>query len=353
MANVRNSLFSQAPRAERAALLAAYHERVLARLQAIPGVDSAAVTNTLPYAGGALRQGRLRVQGRAEEETQFLLPTTGADVSWDYFEAMRIPLTAGRYFERTDASDNAPVVIVNEVGARALFGERNPIGQMLQWGDTVGPSNPYCRVVGVVGDVKHEGAERDAIELYYPFTQWPVGGGYYVLRTRLDQTAVSRAIRDAVSKEDQNAAIVSIRSMTERIDDALWQRRLWGVLFSVFAALALLLASVGLYGLLSYSVSARAREIGIRLALGATTAGVRALVVRRGMALVLLGLAIGLVLSAGALRTIAHLLVDVAVFDWAIYASVAGCLAAAGLMASLWPAVRASRLDPAQSLRSE
>ena len=357
VANVRNSLFSQATysssRAERAALLAAYHERVLARLHAIPGVDSAAVTNSLPYTGGALRQGRLRVQGRAEEETQFLLPTTGADVSWDYFEAMRIPLTAGRFFERTDASDMAPVVIVNEVGARALFGERNPIGQMVQWGDTVGPSNPYCRVVGVVGDVKHEGAERDAIELYYPFTQWPVAGGYYVLRTHLDQAAISREIRAAVSKEDQNAAIVSIRSMTERIDAALWQRRLWGVLFSAFAALALLLASVGLYGLLSYSVSVRARDIGIRLALGATPAGVRAMVVRRGMALVLLGLAVGLVLSAGAVRTIAHLLVDVAVFDWAIYAPVAGCLAAAGFLASLWPAVRASRLDPAQSLRSE
>ena len=93
MASARNSLFPQAPRAERAALLAAHHERVLARLRGIPGVDSAAVTNSLPYAGGTLRHGRLRVQGQAEEETQFLLPTAGADVSWDYFEAMRIPLT--------------------------------------------------------------------------------------------------------------------------------------------------------------------------------------------------------------------------------------------------------------------
>lgn len=353
IAYVRNNSFSTAPRAERAGLLAGYHERMIERLEAIPGVESAAVTNSLPYGGGDLRHGRLRIQGRAEEETQFLLPTAGADVSWDYFETIGIPLTAGRIFQRTDASDQAPVVIINEVGAKALFGDRNPIGEMVQWGDTVGPANPYCRIVGVVGDVKHHGAERDAIELYYPYTQWPVGGGYYVLRTRLDQSAAAQAIRAAVESTDPNAAIVSIRSMTERIDEALWQRRLWGVLFTVFAALALLLAGVGLYGLLSYGVSERSRDIGIRLALGADPAGVRAMVVRRGMILVLTGLALGLVLSLGALRMIAHLLVDVAAFDWAIYGSVAAALIAAGLAASLWPAIRASRLDPARTLRSE
>ena len=181
VANVRNSMFSRADRAGRAARLAAYHERVLSNLETIPGMRSAAVTNSLPYAGRELRNGRLRVQGRAEEETQFLLPVAGADVSWDYFQAMGIPLRAGRFFEPADRSDGAPVVILNEVGAKALFDDRDPIGRMVQWGDTVGPSNPYCRVVGVVGDVKQSGSERGAIELYYPFTQWPVGGGYYVL----------------------------------------------------------------------------------------------------------------------------------------------------------------------------
>ena len=274
IANVRNNSFSKADRAERAALLASYHQRILDRLQSIPGVRSAAVTNSLPYAGNDLRNGRLRVQGRAEEETQFLLPVAGADVSWDYFQTMGIPLLTGRSFEPTDSSDGAPVVILNEVGAKALFGGENPIGRMVQWGDTVGPSNPYCRVVGMVADVKHSGVERDAIELYYPYTQWPVSGGYYVLRTGLDRAVAAESIRAVVRESDPNATIVWTKSMSERINEALWQRRLWGVLFTVFACLAMLLAAVGLYGLLSYGVSQRRRDIGILLALGAAPSSV-------------------------------------------------------------------------------
>ena len=351
IANVRNNSFSKADRAERAALLASYHQRILDRLQAIPGVRSAAVTNRLPYEGRDLRNGRLRVQGRAEEETQFLLPVAGADVSWDYFQTMGIPLLAGRFFEPTDSSDGAPVVIVNEVGAEALFGGENPIGRMVQWGDTVGPSNPYCRVVGMVADVRHSGVERDAIELYYPYTQWPVSGGYYALRTSLDRAAVAESIRTVVRESDPNGVIVSIKTMSERINEALWQRRLWGVLFTAFACLAMLLAAVGVYGLLSYSVSQRRRDIGILLALGAAPSGVRAMVVRRGMVLVGAGLALGLLLSVGGARLIAHLLVDVAMYDWSTYAAVMAVLVVAGLAASVWPAIRASRLDPAHALR--
>ncbi len=353
VANVRSNSFSRADRAERAALLASYHQRILDRLQSIPGVLGAAVTNSLPYAGRDLRNGRLRVQGRAEEETQFLLPVAGADVSWDYFQTMGIPLLAGRFFEPTDSSDGAPVVILNEVGAKALFGSEDPIRRMVQWGDTVGPSNPYCRVVGMVGDVKHSGVERDAIELYYPYTQWPVSGGYYVLRTGLDPAAAAESVRAVVRESDPNAAIKWVKSMSEHINEALWQRRLWGVLFTVFACLAMLLAAVGLYGWLSYGVSQRRRDIGILLALGAGPSGVRAMVVRQGMVLVGAGLALGLMLSVGGSRLIAHLLVDVGMYDWSIYAVVVAVLVVAGLAASLWPAIRASRLDPARTLRSD
>lgn len=351
VANLRTSSFSTANRAERSALYAARHERMLEALAAVPGVRSVAVTNRLPYAGRRLRNGRLRIQGRSEKETQFLLPVAGADVSTGYFETMGIPLLAGRTFESTDTSQSAPVVILNEVGAQALFGDRDPIGQMLQWGDTVGPSNPYCRVVGVVGDVKHSGVERDAIELYYPFTQWPVASGYYAIRTRLDQAALSESIKSAVRATDSNILIAWIRSMNDRIDEALWQRRLWGVLFSVFAVLAVLLAAVGLYGLLSYEVSQRSRDIGIRLALGAAPGEMRTMVLRQGLKMVALGLAFGLLISLAMVRLIAHLLVDVASFDRAVYAAVAATLAIVGLLSSLWPAIQATRIDAAQLLR--
>lgn len=353
IANVRNNSFSKADRVERAALLASHHKRILDRLQSIPGVRSAALTNSLPYAGSDLRNGRLRVQGRAEEETQFLLPVAGADISWDYFQTMGIALLTGRSFEPTDSSDGAPVVILNEVGAKALFGGENPIGRMVQWGDTVGSSNPYCRVVGMVADVRHSGVERDAIELYYPYTQWPVSGGYYVLRTGLDRAVAAESIRAVVRESDPNGTIVWIKSMNERIDEALWQRRLWGVLFTAFACLAMLLAAVGLYGLLSYGVSQRRRDIGILLALGAAPSSVRAMVVRQGMMIVGAGLALGLLMSVGGSRLVGHLLVDVAVYDWSIYVAVVAALVVEGLAASLWPAIRASRLDPARTLRSD
>ena len=173
------------------------------------------------------------------------------------------------------------------------------------------------------------------------------------MRTSLDRSAAAEAIRTAMGKADPNAAVVWIKSMRERIDEALWQRRLWGVLFSVFAALALSLAVVGLYGLLSYGVSERAHDIGIRLALGAAPGKVRAMVLKEGMTLVVFGLALGLLLSVGALRLIAHLLIDVEAFDGSIYLAVTGALVAAGLAASVWPAIRASRLDPVRTLRSE
>jgi len=146
---------------------------------------------------------------------------------------------------------------------------------------------------------------------------------------------------------------VSIKTMSERINEALWQRRLWGVLFAGFACLAMLLAAVGLYGLLSYRVSQRRRDIGILLALGAAPSGVRAMVVRQGMVLVGAGLVLGLLLSVGGSRLIAHLLFDVGMYDWSTYAAVVAVLVVAGLAASLWPAIRASRLDPARALRTD
>jgi putative ABC transport system permease protein len=353
VARVSNSRFGTGNREERAGLLSRYHEEMQERLGRIPGITQVAVTNALPYSGVQTRQGRLRILGIDDQELQFLLPVAGADVNLDFFQTMEIPLLAGRYFERTDSPEAPPVVILNETAAKALFGDQNPIGRMIQWGDTVGPSNPYCRVVGVVGDVKWEAGEPDTIGLYYPFTQWPVGTAYYLLRTESRFAELGPQVRKVVQASDLNAAVAWIKPMTERIDEALWQRRLWGALFSAFGALAILLAAVGLYGTLAYTVSQRTREICIRLAIGAGPAAVRTAVITHGMKLVLIGIAIGAGLSVAAIRALASLVDGSAIQDWSIYAAVAAVLGLTGLAASAAPAFRASRMDPLRALREE
>lgn len=353
VARVINSNLGSGPRASRAASLSVYHMRVMQELAALPGVTSVAAANSLPYSGGELRQGRLRIQGRSDEELQFLLPIAGADVSLNYFETMKIPLRRGRFFERSDSPDAAPVVILNEDGAKALFGDRDPIGQLVQWGDTVGPSNPYCRVVGVVGNVKQEGSAGKVIALYYPFTQWPIVSAYYLLRANTDQARLNPTVRQTIRAADSNAAIVWIKAMISRIDEALWQRRLWGVLFTVFAGLAITLAGVGLYGLLNYAVIQGTREIGIQLAVGALPSRILLNVIFRGLKLVATGLVAGLIITLASVRVITHLLTDVNPYDWTIYATVIVLLGLVGIAASVWPALRASRVDPVIALRAE
>lgn len=353
VARVGSSLFPKGERAARARLLANFHARIQETLARLPGVQSVAVANGLPYAGTETRNGRVRVQGRSDEELRFLLPVSGSDVHWDFFETMKIPLIRGRYFDYSDSPEAAPVVIINESGAKALFGELDPIGRMMQWGDTVGPSNPYCRVVGVVADVKWEAGLTKSVQVYYPFTQWPVGTAFYVLRTNADLAQIAPQIRSTLQTADSRAALVWVKSMSDRIDEALWQRRLWGAVFAVFASIAVLLASVGLYGVLAYAVSQRTRELGIRMAIGAAPGRVLRMVARDGLKLTALGIAIGAVLSWVAVRLIATLVDSAVLGDWRIYAGVATLLFLTGVAASALPAIRAARLDPLHALRDE
>jgi putative ABC transport system permease protein len=321
------------------------------RLAQIASVKHVAVTNRLPYSGTETRKGRLRILGKSDEEMRFLLPVGSGDVHADFFETMNIGLVRGRYFERSDSPNAPPVVIINETGAKTLFGDQDPIGRMVQWGDIVGPSNPYCRIVGIVRDVKWEAAEQDTIQLYYPFTQWPVGTAYYLLRTDASEKELASQIRRVIQDADHKAAVVWIKSMTGRIDEALWQRRLWGVIFSAFAALAIVLAAVGLYGVLAYLVSQQTREIGIRIAIGAKPVEVSTMVLGRGMKLIFIGIAIGAAASFVAIRLLASLVARVAIQDWTLYAGVAAVVIVAGVVSAAGPALRACRVDPVIALR--
>jgi putative ABC transport system permease protein len=347
--------YAAGTRKEAAAVLYNFHERLLGNLRRIPGVLSAAVTNSLPYAGtqSERTQADIGIKGRASEETKLLAPLSGADVSVDYFRTMRIPLLKGRYFDASDTESSPFVVLINERGAKMFWPNQDPIGQEILWGQLTA-TNPYCRIVGVVGNVKHQAAEADnGVELYYPLSQWPVMNSYYVVRTQGDPENLVSAIRAAIHGTDHNASIDYIKTMERTIDESLWQRRLWSVLFGVFAVLALLLAAVGLYGVMSYSVTQRTREIGIRMALGAQPQGVLGMVLRRGMLLVGAGMLIGAGAALTLTRLIAGLLFGVSAFDPATYAAVAGVLVAVSFLACSIPAIRASRVDPQIALREE
>jgi predicted permease len=336
-----------------AAVMSAMHERVLDAIDALPGVTAAAISNTLPFTGVQVdrRQDTLLVRDRAD--TKVLAPLAGADVSRDYFRAMGIRLVRGRLFDRSDTTASQLVVIINERGARMLWPDRDPIGQEVIWG-APSATNTYCRVVGVVADVRHQSAERDnGIELYYPVTQWLVSGGYYVVRVSGDPDAMAATIRRTIETSEPTLAVAEVKTMAQRVDDSLWQQRLWGVLFSGFALLALALAAVGLYGVMSHTVAQRTREIGIRMALGDRPLRMGRMVVREGMNLVAIGLVVGGVAAFGAGRLIGGLLFGVAPHDAITFATVVVVLIGAALAAIVIPAYRAARVDPIVAMRSE
>jgi putative ABC transport system permease protein len=347
--------FKTGGRSETAAAMAGIHEQTLVRLRALPGVISAGVTSALPFTSAQPERSRvdLRIKGRAEEELKYSEAVTGADVSPGFLDTLGVPLREGRLFDTRDVAESPLVVIINERAARKLFPDRDPIGQELLWG-TPTPQNTYCHVIGVVGDVKHRAAEgSEGIELYYPYSQWPVTIGYYVIRTQTDPLALALSVRQAINVANKDAAIVYVKTMDQLIGESLWQRRLWGVLFAVFAAVALALAAVGLYGVMSYLVSRRTREIGVRMALGAQTGAVLRMVLAQGLRLVSGGIVLGLVAALALSRFISGLLYGVQAFDPLTYAGVAFLLVIVALLACFVPARRAAKVDPMIALRQE
>jgi len=351
----RATNFHNGPRAERATALASHHERVSALLRALPGVTGVGVTNTLPFARVQAERGKaeLTIKGRSSEELKQQVPLAGADVSAGYLETMQIPLVRGRLFDARDTRDSPMTVIINERAAQTLFPHRDPIGQEILLG-SLSKDNPYCTVVGVVGNVRHQADENDiGMELYYPYTQWPVKNVYYVIRAGGNPANLLQTVRQTVSAADPKTAIVFVKTMEEMIGETLWQRRLWGVMFAVFAVVALLLAAVGIYGLLSYSVSQRTREIEVRMAMGAQTGNVLRMVLTQGLMLALGGIVIGLVAALALSRFIGSLLYGVRSSAPFTYAGVALLLVIVALVACFIPARRAAKTDPMLALRHD
>ena len=338
-----------------AAQEAAFFQRLLERVRELPGVRAAGAVTDVPLFGGSSTgfdvEGRPLAAPNERPMTDFRAATP------DYFRVMGIDLAAGRDFTTNDKADAPPVAVINETLARRYFGKENPIGKR------IGLSRPtdWREIVGVVHDVRNYGlASEVKPECYLPYLQngpdYLAGSASWmvmVVRTESDPLGYVAAIKATLQKIDKDQPIASTKPMTAYLAQSIAQRRFNMLLLAVFAGLALLLAAVGIYGVISYSVAQRQREVGIRMALGARPGHVLALIVRQGMRPALLGLVAGIFAAAGLTRFMRSLLFQVSANDPLVFIGVALVLALVAAAACFLPARRAAHLDPVVTLRSE
>jgi putative ABC transport system permease protein len=274
----------------------------------------------------------------------------------EYFSTLGISLKRGRMFTEDDRLQSPKVVLITEAAAKQYFPNEDPIGKTIKLGWGRGPGKPRAggEVVGIVGDIKAEGLdEPNPPQIYMPLRQWPVSFMTVVLKTSVPPTSLTEAARAQVAAIDPNLPLSNIGTLDAIVAKSISQQRFYMTLLSVFAAVALVLAAIGIFGVLSYAVSQRTREIGIRMALGAQERTVIGLVVRQAMALVAAGVVAGTLLALYLSQTMTKMLFSVRPTDPTTFVSVAAVLAGVALLASYLPARRATRVDPIVALRSE
>ena len=324
------------------------------RLSAAPGVDRAAAVFGLPLDSGFSASTSFTRPGEADTADS---PSAGMRiVSPDYFAALRIPLRAGRLFDARDDGVGAEVVLINEETARRFWPNQNPIGQQIKVAVNLvsGVRSGMKTIVGVIGDVKFGGLDMSAPpEIYLPYAQHPVDSLTIVVRTRHEPLAMVPTARTALAAIDRDLPIDAVHTMEDLVGRSIAERRFTMLLLAAFAAVALALAAIGVYGVLAYLVTQRTQEIGVRLAMGASPADVVRLFVREGAAVSAIGVVAGLALAIAAARALASLVFGVSTTDPLTFAGVAVALALVALAASYVPARRAARVDPAVALRTD
>ena len=328
------------------------YERLLYRLRAIPGVHSASLSVHEPLSTNVSTT-TMRVQGPSSQQGEDLAPVNIEPVGPDYFATMETPLLRGREFSSDDRSGTPKVAIVNEATARHYFGDADPIGRSVSIPGFVGDSS-WIEIVGEVRDIKvHDLREPATAMLYLPLFQLPEGGATFEMRTAIDPAQVETAVLAVVSNIDSRLPIYAVKTLDSQIDDALVQERLVASLSALFGLLALLLTSVGLYGLMAYTVHRRTGEIGIRMALGAQRGRIVRMILRETLLLIAWGLLIGLPAAALAARLIASQLFGLKAGDSATFSAACLVMAVVALAASYFPARRAASVDPMRALRTE
>jgi predicted permease len=327
-----------------------FAQQTLAALRALPGLESATISADIPLLAGA---GGNALYARPDGE---ILPidkraaAASHDIAPDYFKTWGISLLAGRDFDEHDTAGQPNVLLISQGGAKKIFGTENPIGKTLLYSSSSIPAE----IIGVVGDVRsRKVAEPDDVELYRPWAQENFPFLSIEVRSDLKTETVTKSVRSALADFDPGLAIALPQSMNTIVAQAVGQTRLMTWLLGIFAGVALLLASIGIYGALAYTVEQRTGEIGLRMALGAQTRDVLRLVLSQGMKPVLTGLVIGIVATFALGRLIAAQLYQVSAHNPVLLGGAAILLTATALMACLLPARRAALVDPVQALRSE
>ncbi len=324
----------------------AFYQQVLQRLEALPGVQTAGAVSRLPLASGNSSRS-FRVSGDEKDHNADVRVGTP-----DYFRAMGIPLLQGRSFTESDVESSLQVAVVNDALARTVFPGQDPIGKQIT---SFGPDKLTLQIIGVVGNVRHIGLDTSPRSEVYQLlgqAQWP--SMFVAIRSATsDAASLTSAAQNAVWSVNKDVPLANIRTMQEVIANSVERRKFSMLLLTIFAAVAMLLAAIGLYGVMSYSVAQRTKEIGIRMALGARRPDVLALVVKQGMALVVIGIAAGFLLAAGMTRLISGMLFGITATDPLTFAGVAALLGSVALLANYLPARRASKVDPMVALRYE
>lgn len=328
---------------------AAFFAQLMERLKALPGVEWAGAVTSLPLNPVGIAfdlpvvvQGRPRPRAGEEPQADFRIATT------DYFRTMKIPLLKGRNFTEFDGSDSASVVIINDTMARQMFPGEDPAGQRL-----ILYGRPR-EIIGVVGSVRHRGfSQATRPEMILPYRQFQFGGMTLVVRSALEPSGLAAAITREVHAIDADQPVYRVRMMEQYLADSVAQPRFTMLLLASFALLAIALAVLGVYGVISYTVSQRTREIGVRIALGADLQEVVWMIMRQGMRLALLGILVGLAAAAAGTRVMADLLFGVTATDPATFGASAISLVIAALAATFIPARRETRIDPIAALRCQ
>jgi putative ABC transport system permease protein len=329
----------------------AFWREAVSRIENIPGVESAAAISELPLSGLNNQTPRMAITTAGKSQLLYL-----RSVSTNYWNVMRIPLRAGRLLLESDRKSTPRVVLINEQFRKDVFGDQDPIGKRLTFDfqERFEKENYQAVVVGVVGDVRHTSlASPPFREAYLPLDQSPLFNYDLVVRTRVNPKGIAADLRKAIWSLDRDESIGALRTVEEVVDLGLTQPRFRSYVLGGFAGMALILSAVGLYGLLNFLVSKRNREIGVRMALGASRRNIVGLVLGKAAGLTTAGLGLGLLVAIGLTRLLTSLVYGIDSGDPLTFVAATAILLLVGLVASYLPTRRATRLNPVDAIRSE